>query len=594
MQWMLAWRRHPADIVTGMAIMEGPLLVYGPRSLSYDFGDHHPLTPRRFGPGISLLQAVGAQPAVAPEPATDDELAIVHTRRYIEAVRRFSDEPWLPGAMGIGHSDNPAFTGMHDAAAAVAGGSLAAMRSILAGDVLHAHHPGGGLHHAMPERAWGFCIYDDPAIAIAAARAAGLRVLYVDLDVHHGDGVQAVFYRDPGVLTVSIHESGRYLFPETGFPDELGEGAAAGTAVNVPFEPFAGADAWLPVVLDLVPALAAAFGPDVVVSQHGADAHAWDPLAHLRVTTTAQWEAARMVDAVAHRWARGRWLATGGGGYDVYRVVPRTWALTWLAGAHREPPVELPAGWRSAWTADAERYGQSPIPATFLDEPNAGLPVSTAQADADRRSRQTAVLVRHVVLPALLREAIDRGWWSPAAASSSGSAPSTSGGGEPGSGAPSVVPVDRAMLDRLSLASRIAPIADAGDVRAILEAALTEPGVAMTGAVAGSTLLGMVVSAPALDDPARRALLSVAVAASFRQRGLGTAMLRAHLDRMQPDDVPVDALATVAERDRVEPLEHAVRARIARRLLERAGFGLRRPESAIVAIDDLAIAATGR
>ena len=142
---------------------------------------------------------------------------------------------------------------MHEAAASVAGESIAAMEAILRGDVLHAHHPGGGLHHAMPERAWGFCIYDDPALAIARARRSGLSVLYLDVDVHHGDGVQTIFYDDPGVLTISVHESGRYLFPGTGFPDELGVGAATGSSVNLPFEPFAGEGSWLGSILEVVP-----------------------------------------------------------------------------------------------------------------------------------------------------------------------------------------------------------------------------------------------------------------------------------------------------------------------------------------------------
>ena len=188
--------------------------------------------------------------------------------------------------------------------------------AILRGDVEHAYHPGGGLHHAMPERASGFCVYDDVALAIAAARRAGLRVLYVDLDVHHGDGVEAIHRDDPGVMTISLHESGRHLFPGTGAADEIGEGRAAGTVVNVPFEPLAGETAWLEAVRAVLPPLAAAFGPDLVVSQHGADSHAWDPLAHLRVTTTAMGAAARLVDALTHRHAGGRWLATGGGGYD--------------------------------------------------------------------------------------------------------------------------------------------------------------------------------------------------------------------------------------------------------------------------------------
>src|SRR5207249_1522978 len=164
--------------------------------------------------------------------------------------------------IGVG-GDDPPFVGMHDAAAAVAGGSLRAIEAILRGDVEHAFHPGGGLHHAMPSRASGFCVYNDPAIATARARRDGLRILYVDLDVHHGDGVEAIHATDPGVLTVSFHESGRYLFPGTGFVDELGEGAAAGTVVNLPLEPDTGEDAWLDGVRMLVPERAAGFGPDV-------------------------------------------------------------------------------------------------------------------------------------------------------------------------------------------------------------------------------------------------------------------------------------------------------------------------------------------
>src|SRR5437773_2470172 len=263
-----------------MSKPSGPLLVYGPLSATYDFGPSHPLTPRRFGPGIDLLRAIGAEPGLAPEPATDDELLMSHTARYLAVVRRFSEpgHGWMDPEAGIGEGgDDPPFVGMHEAAASVAGGSLRAMEAILRGEVEHAFHPGGGLHHAMPGRASGFCIYDDPAIAIARARQAGKRVLYVDLDVHHGDGVEAIHAGDPGVLTVSFHESGRYLFPGTGFVDEVGEGPAAGTVVNVPLEPDTGETAWLEAVRTLLPELAATFGPALIVSQHGADSHAWDP-----------------------------------------------------------------------------------------------------------------------------------------------------------------------------------------------------------------------------------------------------------------------------------------------------------------------------
>jgi acetoin utilization protein AcuC len=374
-----------------------PLLVYGPRSVTYDFGPDHPLTPRRFGPGISLLEALGAAPGLAPEPASDVELEWIHDAAYVDVVRAFSDEPLGPPRAGIGPGDTPAFAGMHDASAAVAGGSLRAMEAILGGDVIHAFHPGGGLHHAMPGRASGFCVYDDPALAIARARRDGLRVLYVDLDVHHGDGVQAIHWSDPGVMTVSIHETGLALFPGTGFPDELGGGDALGTKVNLPLDPGTGERGWLAALELVLPALAEAFQPEVVVSQHGADAHAFDPLAHLLVTTTAMGAAARLVDSLAHRWAGGRWLATGGGGYDVYRVVPRAWSQVWLAANHAPVPAAIPVAWREHWAADAERYGQAPIATTFDDPPHAGLPYRAAEEAADARALRIAEQVLKLV-----------------------------------------------------------------------------------------------------------------------------------------------------------------------------------------------------
>lgn len=376
---------------------DAPLLVFGPRSTTYDFGSAHPLTPRRFGTGISLLEALGAEPSLSPEPASDEELELVHDPAYVELIRAFGEAPFGPPRAGVGPGDTPAFAGMHEASAAVAGGSLRAAEAILRGDVLHAFHPGGGLHHAMPARAGGFCVYNDPALAVARARRDGLRVLYVDLDVHHGDGVQAIHWSDPGVMTVSIHETGRTLFPGTGFADELGGGEAAGTKVNIPLDPGTGERGWLAALERVLPVVAEWFGPDIVVSQHGADSHALDPLAHLLVTTTAMGAAARLVDSLAHRHAGGRWLATGGGGYDVYRAVPRAWALVWLAQAHREAPDEIPEAWRERWAGDAERYGQAPIPTAFGDPPAAGLPYGAMEGRADRRALEIADEVLRLV-----------------------------------------------------------------------------------------------------------------------------------------------------------------------------------------------------
>ena len=351
-----------------------PLVIYGAASRDYDFGSHHPFTPRRFGPGIDLLEAVGATSFEAPVPATDDEIARVHDREYLAEVRMLSDYPDAAAAMGFDGPDTPAFYGMHDAAATVVGGSLAAIDRILSGTQLHAFHPGGGLHHAFPARASGFCIYNDLAAVIRRARDAGHRVLYVDLDVHHGDGVEGIFWNDRDVLTLSFHETGLALFPGSGFVEDLGGHEARGSAVNIPLEPGSSDASWLAAIELVVPQVAAAFRPTLLVSQHGSDSHALDPLAHLEVTTTAMDRAARLLDRIAHEHAGGRWLATGGGGYDVYRVVPRAWSLVWLAQAHRPVPVDTPVGWRERWSDEARRYHQGPPPATMLDPDGVASP----------------------------------------------------------------------------------------------------------------------------------------------------------------------------------------------------------------------------
>jgi acetoin utilization protein AcuC len=558
------------------------LLVYGPRSISYDFGPSHPLTPRRFGPAIDLLEAIGAQPGLAPEPVPDAELEPCHSPAFVRVVRGFSADPFGLPAAGISeYGDVPPFAGMHEAGAMVAGGSLRAMDAILRGDVEHAFHPGGGLHHAMRERASGFCIYNDVALAVARARRDGLRVLYLDFDVHQGDGVQDLFYDDPGVLTFSIHESGRFLFPGTGFADEIGEGRAAGSAVNVPLQPGTGERAWLEAVRFLVPALAAAFRPDVVVSQHGADSHAFDPLAHLRMTTTAMGEAARIVDAVAHRWAGGRWLATGGGGYDAYRVVPRSWSLVWLAGTHREVPPSTPVAWRERWADEAERYGQTALPETFEDPPNAGFPFDASQQAAEDLSSETARGVSEALVPALVRESILRDWWYPMAPRSDEADTSVPGG----------APTVHARLEP----ARLASIRQAARVIALPAAALASAPerdrVSLTAAVVQDVVVGAVVSAASATGSGRQ-ILSVGVAPQHRGHGLASAMLQAHVGSFRPGDEPLSAAITVAERDWVDPLEPGQRVSGARRLFEGAGFAVRPASGAVRAIDPLAFEAS--
>jgi acetoin utilization protein AcuC len=294
----------------------------------------------------------------------------VHTEPYLDAVRRAgrgeAGDWWR---FGFGPGDNPIFPHMHEASSRVAGATLVAAEAVLSGRAEHAFNPAGGLHHAMPERASGFCVYDDPAIAIAWLLEHGAgKVAYVDVDVHHGDGPTAIFYRDPRVLTISLHQSGRTLFPGTGFVHELGADDAAGTKVNVPLPPFTGDEDWLGAFRDVVLPLVESWAPDVLVTQLGCDSHHLDPLANLALTTAAYRETAVFLHELAHRAAGGRWLATGGGGYQWAAVVPRAWTIYFAEMAGADPGDELPP----SWVERAEREAGHRLPRTLSDPPPAG------------------------------------------------------------------------------------------------------------------------------------------------------------------------------------------------------------------------------
>ena len=336
--------------------MAGPFtLAWDERLTGYDFGPGHPLAPVRVELTIALARELGvlALPSVTVAtpvgPAEMAELELVHDAVYIEAVRRAGRDGWADGRFGLGTPDNPVFAGMHEASALVAGATLAAAHAVWSGEALHAANIAGGLHHAMRRSASGFCVYNDPAIAISWLLAAGAqRVAYVDLDVHHGDGVQAAFYDDPRVLTISLHEHPATLFPGTGLASETGRGEGRGFAVNVALPAGTGDAGWLRAFDAVVPPLLAAFGPEVLVSQHGCDSHRLDPLAHLELSVDAQRRAALMVHELAHQTAGGKWLFTGGGGYELVQVVPRTWThlLAVAAGQPVDPGLPVPAGWR--------------------------------------------------------------------------------------------------------------------------------------------------------------------------------------------------------------------------------------------------------
>ncbi|MGK5530076.1 acetoin utilization protein AcuC [Streptomyces sp. URMC 129] len=319
----------------------------------YNFGPTHPMDPVRLTLTMRLVEAFGLDKrvdVVAARPAGESTLKLVHDADYVDAVRRASRNPSeADEARGIGTEDTPAFEGMHEASALIAGQSVAAAEDIWRGDVPHAVNFAGGLHHAMPGAASGFCVYNDAALAIARLLELGAeRVAYIDVDVHHGDGVQTAFWNDPRVLTISLHEHPRMLFPGTGRPEETGGQAAAGSAVNVALPAGTSDSAWLRALHGVVPQLLAEFRPQVLVTQHGADTHFEDPLAHLTLSLDAQRLAVEACHTWAHAYAEGRWLSLGGGGYAVVEVVPRIWThLVAIAGHEPIAPATLvPDEWR--------------------------------------------------------------------------------------------------------------------------------------------------------------------------------------------------------------------------------------------------------
>ncbi len=290
----------------------------------------HPLRPERLRDTWDMLHAYRAfEPPnsriVSPRAPTEDELAMFHTREYINVVRRLSAGELMLNATryNFGAGDNPVFEGMFESEGLKVGAALVGAELLLNDEVDVAFSFAGGLHHAGKDFASGFCVFGDGAIAIHHMLNAGWRVLYLDIDVHHGDGVQAAFYDDPRVLTISFHESGQYLFPGTGFVDELGEGEGQGYSVNVPLHPFTNDEVFIRTFDQLVPPLLAWFKPDVVVAQLGVDAHWRDPLAHLTLTTQGFKNLFQRIHKLSPRW-----LAVGGGGYE-RTVVPRAWTLAW-------------------------------------------------------------------------------------------------------------------------------------------------------------------------------------------------------------------------------------------------------------------------
>ncbi|HWZ17963.1 MAG TPA: acetoin utilization protein AcuC [Ktedonobacteraceae bacterium] len=431
-------------------------LAFDRSELAYDFGPEHPMKPQRLVALIDLILTSelwdpdDKQTRLPIRAATIEELRLIHTEDYIAEVQRLSNPEAIDALLneissetaqlslrelaeqyGIGEGDTPPIPGMHDVAALIAGGTLVALSAVMGlpeGGIfasenerpLHVFHPAGGLHHAWAERASGFCVYNDVSVAIARLlEAREAKVLYIDFDAHHGDGVQRSFYDDPRVMTISLHETGRYLFPGTGDVLEVGDGLGRGYSANVPLEPFTEDDSYIETMNAILPPLIVSFAPDVIISNHGCDTHSWDPLTHLELTLSGIQAQMRLAHQLAHSYCQGRWVAVGGGGYDVYRVVPRAWSMLWAEISDQTLPEHLPEEWihrwRSMWLKEAEleeeeqeALGKAPgvasFPTTFLDR-REDFPAQPHRTAATHTNNRTVAFVRHLLLPSTVRRA---------------------------------------------------------------------------------------------------------------------------------------------------------------------------------------------
>ncbi len=344
--------------------MKHAVFIFSEDQLGYKFSETHPFNQKRLVLTIDLLREMNAlsDDAIVPaRTATDEELLLAHDRRYIDVVKKASRGEVTPEAgeaYGIGTDDTPIFENMHEASARLVGGTLTAVDQVMEGKAQHALNLGGGLHHGFRGKASGFCIYNDSSVAIHYLKQKyGARVLYIDTDAHHGDGVQWCFYDDPDVCTVSIHETGRYLFPGTGNINERGSGQGYGTSFNFPIDAFTEDESFLDVYQTAMREIMEHFKPDVILSQNGADAHYLDPLTHLCSTMKIYNEIPKIAHELAHEYCGGKWIAVGGGGYDIWRVVPRAWSLLWMEMNNFPlPGGALPQAFLDRW------QHESPVP----------------------------------------------------------------------------------------------------------------------------------------------------------------------------------------------------------------------------------------
>ena len=322
------------------------IFVYSDRQSTHSLGDFHPMQPVRHRQTFELLKESGIFDApnvsiLEPRLASQEELLRFHDREYIDAIQASGTASTLSD-FGLGIGDNPVYPGLYEANSLSTGGTLVAAEAVISGSSSAAFSVAGGLHHALPSRASGFCVFNDPVIAIIGLLERGLRVAYVDIDCHHGDGVQLAFYNNDRVLTVSIHESGDFLFPGTGSTDEIGIGDGEGFSVNIPLAPYTTDSVYLETFDALVPQIVSAFAPDVLFTQHGIDTHFSDPITHMNLTTQGFQSIVERLGTLSDD-INCKWIGTGGGGYGL-SAVARGWSMGFSIMAQHTLPATIPSG----------------------------------------------------------------------------------------------------------------------------------------------------------------------------------------------------------------------------------------------------------
>lgn len=371
-------------------------VLYSPHYLRYNFGPQHPFSPVRLEMLLDLLSALGHPlELIEPPQATREDVRSVHIEAFVKRVEAAGRGEHSPDFehYGIGTADTPIFAGMDEAARWLVGGALEGARMIAGGQAREVLQLGGGLHHAQKDLASGFCVYNDLSVAIRHLTQQGLRVAYLDIDVHHGDGVQWIHYDEPGVMTISVHESGRYLYPGTGNIHEIGKGEGTGRKINLPLEPFTEDESYLETFQMVVEPSLAWFRPDAMVIQCGADPHYLDPLAEILLTTRAYTRLFPLIRQYVAEFAQGKALYTLGGGYSL-DASSRIWAMLYLILQGHPLPDHLPEPWLRRWGTQLGHF----LVHTLLD-PEGSYPEIPRKPEIERRNRQVAERMLESVRP---------------------------------------------------------------------------------------------------------------------------------------------------------------------------------------------------